>query len=127
MDWETYIIQRLIFSINSGRSGSQYLAKLLDSAKEVTAFHEAEPKMIGKYLRLIEKNLQRKYKKRQFKGQFIEKQLAKLSCGQVYCNTTHMFIKTFYDVVMEKFQKNEVEVIILKKKLSESLINECDK
>ena len=55
MDWETYIIQRLIFSINSGRSGSQYLAKLLDSAKEVTAFHEAEPKMIGKYLRLIEK------------------------------------------------------------------------
>ena len=40
----------LIFSINSGRAGSNYLAKLLGTAREVISFHEAEPNMAGKYL-----------------------------------------------------------------------------
>ncbi|MBW7898496.1 hypothetical protein B188_13730 [Candidatus Brocadiaceae bacterium B188] len=38
---------RLLFSINPGRSGSQYLAELLGTAEEVTSFHEAEPPMNG--------------------------------------------------------------------------------
>ena len=44
---------RLIFCINSGRAGSNYLAELLNSAVGVYSFHEPNPQMIGDNLNLI--------------------------------------------------------------------------
>jgi hypothetical protein len=42
--------QRLIFCINSGRSGSEYLAHLLDTAAHTDGVHENRPSMHGYYL-----------------------------------------------------------------------------
>lgn len=44
-----------IFSINSGRSGSQYLAEILGTADCVSAYQETEPDMSESYLRILEK------------------------------------------------------------------------
>jgi hypothetical protein len=46
---------RYIFSINTGRAGSQYLSDLLGMAKNVVSFHEPQPQMIDRYLNLATK------------------------------------------------------------------------
>lgn len=109
---------RLIFCINSGRAGSNYLAELLDSAVGVNSFHEPNPKMIGKHLNLINQHkYEATFKKRNFKVGRIKDMLLRLPEKSVYCETSHMFIKTFFDVVMEGFP-GQVEVIVLRRYLS---------
>ncbi len=107
---------RLIFSINPGRSGSNYLAELLGTAEEVISHHEAEPTITGKYIEAINKNnYEQSFSERWIKVEELKKSLSNLSPGQVYVETNHMFIKTFFDVVTERFKDN-VEIIILRKK-----------
>jgi hypothetical protein len=108
---------RLIFCINSGRAGSNYLAKLLGTAREVISFHEAEPNMTGKYLHKLHRcSYEETLGDRKIKSEAIRKMLQDLPPGQVYCETNHMFIKTFYDVIIEDFEY--VEVIILRRQLA---------
>lgn len=110
----------MLFSINAGRSGSQYLAELLGTAEEVTSFHEAEPPMNGSFLHMInELPYDRTVKKRRIKCNAIKKILNGLPAGQIYCETNHMFIKTFFDVVIKEFRN--VDVIILRRELSHVL------
>ncbi len=112
--------KRLIFCINSGRTGSEYLAKLLDTAPEVTAYHQPKPTMAGKYLSMINESLYHKtYSKRRVKCKAIDQELKKIGKGSVYCETSNMFIKTFFDVVMTSFKN--VEVIVLRRQLSKVL------
>jgi tetratricopeptide (TPR) repeat protein len=108
---------RLIFSINPGRSGSNYLAELLGTAEEVISHHEAEPTITGKYIQAINKNnYEQSFSERWIKVEEIKKSLDNLSPGQVYVDTSHVFIKTFFDVVTEGFKDN-VEIIILRRNL----------
>lgn len=108
---------RLIFCINSGRTGSQYLAKLLGTARHVTSFHEPEPRMNGEPLHLVNKlALKESYNLRKTKVEALRQTLGRLPAGQIYCETSHMFIKTFYDVVMDEF--SNVEVIVLRRELA---------
>ena len=112
--------RRLIFSINPGRSGSQYLAELLDTAEEVRAFHEPEPQMIGPYLRMInERPMSASRDKRRIKCAAIAATLRQMKPGEVYAETSHMFIKTFFDVVLEDFEN--VSVVILRRDLAHVL------
>jgi hypothetical protein len=109
--------RRVFFSINSGRSGSQYLAELLGTAEEVTSFHEAEPFMNEEYLHLVNQfSYPDTIKKRRLKAKAIKKILRGLPPDQIYCETNHMFIKTFFDVIAEEFQN--LEVIILRRELA---------
>jgi len=108
---------RLFFSACSGRSGSGYLAKLLGTAIEVNSFHEPEPWMEGKYLRMVnDSSYSKTFRKRQIKCKAIEKILSKMSPEQVYSEIAHMFLITFFDVVSDYF--DNVEVIILRRELS---------
>ena len=108
---------RLIFCINSGRAGSNYLAELLGTAREVISFHEAEPNMAGKYLHNLHKCSYAETRgERRIKSEAIKKMLKSFSRDQVYCETNHMFIKTFFDVIIEDFEY--VEVIILRRQLA---------
>ncbi|MCF7859623.1 MAG: hypothetical protein K9N07_09955 [Candidatus Cloacimonetes bacterium] len=112
--------KRLIFCINSGRCGSNYLAELLGSADKVISFHEKKPRMIGRYLRMIEnEEYKNSYKKRMIKVKSILwSQLLKKK-EKIYCETNHMFIKTFFDVVSDYFK--DIDVIILRRNLSSVL------
>jgi len=109
---------RLLFCISSGRSGTNYLADLLGAAEEVLAFHEAEPTMTGKFLRMInEAPYADSVNERRIKVEAIRKIIDEMPEGKsVYCETNHMFIKTFFDVVVENF--DNVEVIVLRRDLS---------
>jgi len=108
---------RLIFSINSGRSGSNYLAALLGSALEVTGFHEAEPHMNGRYLDMANRYPYREtIRKKQIKSTATRKIQDGRAPGRVYCETNHMFIKTFFDVILSDFEK--VQVVILWRELA---------
>jgi hypothetical protein len=108
--------RHLIFSINSGRSGSKYLAQLLGTAAEVKSFHEAKPKMSGEYLAMINAEpLHASREKRRIKAEAIAQMLRGMAPEQTYAETNHTFIKTFFDVVLEEFRN--VDVIVLRRAL----------
>ncbi|MDJ0600026.1 MAG: hypothetical protein QNJ37_14435 [Crocosphaera sp.] len=116
------INHRLIFSINSGRSGSGYLAKLLGTAQEVTSYHEKQPAIIGDYLRMIETQpYERSFNKRRLKSIAIQNELLSFPDKQVYCETNHMFIKTFFDVILGDFNHNNIAVVTLRRNLAQTV------
>jgi hypothetical protein len=109
--------RRLIFSINSGRSGSKYLAQLLATAHQVTSFHEAEPKMSGEFIDMINtKPMEASREKRRVKAAAIAEVLRGSGPEEIYAETNHTFITTFYDVVLEEF--HNVDVINLRRDLA---------
>lgn len=76
--------------------------------------------MNGSFLHMInELPYDRTAKKRRIKCNAIKKILNGLPAGQIYCETNHMFIKTFFDVVIKEFRN--VDVIILRRELSHVL------
>jgi len=106
--WKFYPIdkniqsRRMIFCVNPGRSGSKYLANVLNTASEVSAYHEASPVMGGKYIYMINNfpyNISKK--ERALKPKAIIKLLKKMPETSVYAETNHLFIHTFYDVILD--------------------------
>ncbi len=111
---------QLIFCINSGRSGSNYLSEILGTAEEVCSYHEAKPSMTHQYLTMINtSNYKTSFSKRQVKNVAIKDTLLQLPDGKIYFESNHMFIKTFFDVVVQEFPK--VKVIILRRYLPKVL------
>ena len=107
---------KLLFCINSGRVGSMYLSNILSSSPEVVSYHEPEPKMIGKYVRMIEnQSYSQSFHQRYIKCVAIKNRLKTIPQNKIYCETSNMFIKTFFDVVINDFKN--IEVIILRRKL----------
>ena len=108
--------RRLIFSINSGRAGSKYLAQLLATAPGVKSFHEAEPKMGGEFIAMINSEpLEASREARAVKAEAIAGILRARGPEEIYAETNHTFIKTFFDVVLEDF--HNLDVIILRREL----------
>jgi hypothetical protein len=117
MSEENLNTHRLIFCINSGRSGSQYLSDLFGSALEITSFHEPKPKMNRQYLQMInQKPYDASFQMRAVKIEAIKNMLNVLPPGRIYCETNHMFIKTFFDVVIEELKN--IEIIILRREIA---------
>jgi hypothetical protein len=111
---------RYLFCINSGRAGSEYLATLLGTAPMAYSFHEPEPQMIGEYLHSVARNgWQKTFNDRRIKSQAIVKIASQFPDQSVYIETNHMFIKTFYDVVLRDLRN--VQVIHLQRDLLETL------
>jgi hypothetical protein len=108
---------RLVFSINSGRSGSNFLANLLATCENTVSFHEPPPAMTHDIVQLVnELPYSRTYHQRKFKVKFLRKAIASLPPNAVYCETSHMFIKTFHDVVVPAFP-GMIDVILLRRHL----------
>jgi hypothetical protein len=118
---------RLFFCINSGRAGSEYLARLLATGAGVRGYHEAEPTMSGAFLDMVNRApYAASFDERRIKSAAIRNILRDANAGTVYAETNHMFIKTFFDVVIEDFP--HLEVIILRRELAlilKSFIEMC--
>lgn len=109
---------RYVFSINSGRSGSEYLAQLLGTAEGAIAHHEAEPTMSGPWLRMVGgRGFAETLDLRMTKAEAITRALVGAPPGAVYVETNHMFIKTFWDVALKAFDPEDIDVIILRRHL----------
>ncbi len=112
---------RFIFCVNSGRSGSQYLAALFASDPQTAAFHEAKPEMTGEILRLVERHsYPETYAARRHKAAACRALLNAQPGKSVYAETNHMFIKTFFDVAMNELAgaDSPVGVVILRRELA---------
>jgi hypothetical protein len=112
--------RRLIFTISPGRAGSEYLAKLLNTAANIHALHEPRPRMNGRILEMaMSKPPGESYGQRRIKLLGINRSLSRLDSDTIYAETSHMFIKSFHDVVLD-YYKN-AEVIILRRPLHQIL------
>lgn len=102
-----------MFCINTGRSGSHYLANILNNCSNVKAFHEPDPIMNGKpmvdYLKGDKSALLKLLDK---KIEIIHQSVKK---GEVYFETNHSFIKGFAWEIVNKFPHSEIAVIYLKR------------
>lgn len=107
---------RLIFSANTGRAGSGYLAGLLDESRTVTAGHERPPQMTGAWTRRIAyEPRMASYADRLVKVDAIRSEVARIPPGRVYADTSHMFVKTFADVVFDEFAHDRLSVVVLRR------------
>lgn len=114
---------RFLFCINPGRSGSRYLSGLFGSVAEVASFHEAPPPMTGDFLRLAERQpYPETYAARRHKADACRALLAAEPGKNVYAETNHMFIKTFFDVVVNELAPGaSVGVVILRRELARTV------
>ena len=114
--------RQYFFCINSGRSGSKYLTTLFAASPQAVAFHEAMPQMNGDLLHLIEREpYDATYDARRFKADAVRTHLARHPERHAYAETNHMFIKTFFDVVMREFDPvtgERVGIVILRRDLT---------
>ena len=107
---------RLIFCANNGRAGSGYLATLLDATPKVSGGHERAPRMTGAWARRIAYEPRAEsYDARLVKAAAIRAEVDRLPAGDVYADTSHMFVKTFADVVFDEFQHERLSVIVLRR------------
>jgi hypothetical protein len=112
--------RHLLFTISPGRAGSEYLAKLLNTAGNVRAFHEPRPRINGRLLEMVmQKPPRESYARRRIKLLGINHALSRMDESTIYAETSHMFIKSFHDVVLDYYEN--VEVIILRRPLHKVL------
>jgi hypothetical protein len=88
--------KRLVFSVTTGRSGTGYLARLLDMLPGVGAFHEPEPKF-SHAMRQVQDDpeLARRF--------WLEYKLPAIAGvpDKVYIETSHLFCKGFVEPFLE--------------------------
>jgi len=103
----------MVFSLNPGRSGSESLARLLATFTEVNSVHERAPTMMGPWLRMVGFRGQAEtQRQRRFKARLIEKDREDVTSG-IYADTSHLFLYTFSDVVLDHFQDEDIVLVRL--------------
>lgn len=114
--------RKLIFSVSSGRAGSEYLKEVIGSAENVRSFHEPKPSMSGVPLRdVMMAPMENSYNSRKKKTDALIEDLSHYTPSAIYAETNHMFIKTFYDVIMEELSDCNVSVVVLRRSLPKVL------
>jgi hypothetical protein len=102
-----------IFSINTGRSGSHYLASLMEHVADCCAFHEPEPIGNGEIMRRFARGDVESM--RRFSETKVDAiRTAKGAC-KTYVETNHCFIKGFGWFIPEHIPEEKLGVVILKR------------
>ena len=111
---------QLVFCANPGRSGSKFLQELLLSAESVVGGHEELPQMTGEHLFAVERfPAQLSRAARSIKADAIAATLEDEKNARVYADTSNMFIKTFADVVTDRFGSERIKVIRLRRRITD--------
>ena len=113
----------MVFSINTGRSGSHYLHTLFRHAVGCEAYHEPPPNMQG--IPLVDWNMGKEEAMRTAFKRKRQKIDAALSKGHVYVETNNAFIKGFGELVAEAYHHPRIGVVVLtrdKAKIVDSLL-----
>lgn len=114
--------ERLIFSVNTGRSGSRYLASVLDSCQSVLAEHEPRPGPGGSRNMMYESWESKFEERRTLKCSAIRKSMKSLRANTkratIYAETNPNFKVWIWDVVIDEFgklQKKRMDIMIIRK------------
>lgn len=103
-----------IFCINTGRSGSEYLANLFNHVEGCRAYHEPDPIGNGYEMRQFMLGNDMPIRKlTEHKASIIQRETNK---DNVYVETNHCFIKGFGWFIPEYFNEQHIGVIILTRK-----------
>lgn len=120
--------RHLIFCISPGRAGSLYLRNLLDSADDIIAKHEPDPKMNDKYLEQVilkgkrEQTLEERAEK---KLKAIRDTLEGTSPDVAYAETSHMFVKTMADAILHKLANTaKISIIFLHRPAKDTIFSQ---
>lgn len=95
--------RHFIFCLSPGRGGTKHLRNVLDVGYNVRAFHEPPPTMTGSILSdtILHGRRHETFASRASdKLSAIREQLEGTVADVVYAETSHMFVKTFADVVL---------------------------
>lgn len=104
---------KYIFSINTGRSGSHYLSKVLQEVSSVSAFHEPKPNMSGRpMINFLEGKPDVLKEMMDEKMEAIHTSEQKNKC---YIETNHTFIKGFGWLIPSYLAEEKIGVIVLKR------------
>ncbi|CAM9624252.1 unnamed protein product [Ectocarpus sp. 12 AP-2014] len=113
---------RFVFVASTGRCGTHYLSQLLGTSPGVEAFHEASPELSGRQnLLAAATDPEKSYGKRRYKAEEILRSarhhLSDSGFGTLtYVETSHLFLKTFSDVVMRELAPHfRVDVVVLRR------------
>lgn len=107
---------RLIFCAATGRSGTKYLARLLDSVPGVSAAHERNPALIGPFLHdAAERGLAEIFEGRRAKALAIEVGASLAGPMTAYTDISHPFLTLHHDVVLEAFDHSRITIIDLRR------------
>ena len=106
----------VIFCVNSGRVGSKYLARLVDTTIEAHGLHEPDPVMGGPFLGMVTASPEEdSFSERLVKCRAIEDWMHRNGTKPIYCETNHLFVVTFHDVAAATFPR--MRVIYLRRAL----------
>lgn len=107
---------RLVFSANPGRSGSGFLARLLDTSPSIDAGHERDPALTGPWVRRVAfQGHDESSAERMIKLDVIARECAHLADGMIYADTSHLFVTTFADIVLDAVDHELVSIIVLRR------------
>lgn len=109
-----------IFSINTGRSGSDYLTELLAQATNTVSLHEGLPIMNGQPMRQFNNGDSDTLSQLMpLKMQEIQK---KRKPGKIYCETNHSYIKGWGELIPDAYIPQEsLGVIILNRDVQKTV------
>lgn len=119
--------KKFIFCVNPGRSGSNYLYRILSCADHVCATHEPEHEY-REYSHLTPRLWD--LKKRPLPESYARRRQAKLvqingmmgrTNADVYVETNPLFCSLWQDVILDELHNHEVIILILRRNTSEVL------
>lgn len=108
--------RRLFFCMSGGRAGSQFMGSVIGAARDVVALHEPEPKMNNHMLRdviLSGKRRETFTDRSRIKAGAIRNTLLGTATNVSYAESSHMFLKTYSDVVLFTLARFAHSVTIL--------------
>lgn len=116
--------RHFIFCASTGRAGSMYMRALLRTARDTIALHEPEPKMTDGILRsvIVDGRRAESFEERALlKLSGIHRLLSGSAPSVNYAETSHMFIKTYSDVVLKRIAPcvRNVTIVVLHRDLGD--------
>jgi hypothetical protein len=116
-----------IFAITSGRTGTKFFQQLLSTARRVQCFHELHPLMSHDYLRLP--YWETYHERMSVKAAAIAGRISDVSwpVGTAYCDTSNYFIKSWWDVAIDRFAADyPFIVIVIRRRMADVLKSMVD-
>lgn len=113
--------RHLIFTVSPGRAGSKHLRDVFNVADDTIARHEPEPKMnddVLQHVLLEGRRAETVARRAASKLGAIRDELEGTAPHVVYAETSHMFVKTYSDVVLQYLANvANISVVILHRPL----------
>lgn len=109
-----------IFVASTGRSGTYFMTKVFEQYTDIPSYHEGTPKCINTVLKEVNTFNLSKETKEVLKEKI--KRITACSKNGAYFESNHMFIKSFYQTVLDNFQ-SDVYCIYLHRNIQDVLIS----